>query len=48
MLLQTVEKLYTKPIVAKEETASPLKISSKDLAKVISDLTEVVKTIKNK
>ncbi|MBO5614247.1 MAG: hypothetical protein J5905_07070 [Prevotella sp.] len=48
LLLQTVEKLYTKPIVAKEETASPLKISSKDLAKVISDLTEVVKTIKSK
>ena len=48
LLLQTVEKLYTKPIVTNEDTTSPLKISSKELTKVISDLTEVVKTIKSK
>ena len=47
LLLQTVEKLYTKPIVAKEDTASPLKISLKDLNKVITDLTDTVKTIKS-
>lgn len=48
LLLQTVEKLYTKPIVAKGESASPLKISSKDLADVITNLTEAVKAIKSK
>lgn len=48
LLLQTIEKLYTKPIVTKEDTTSPLKISSKEFTKVISDLTEVVKTIKSK
>lgn len=48
LLLQTVEKLYTKPIITNEDTTSPLKISSKELTKVISELTEVVKTIKSK
>ena len=45
LLLQTVEKLYTKPIVAKVESDSPLKISSKDLKDVI---TEAFKAIKSK
>lgn len=45
LLLQTVEKLYAKPIVTKEDTSSPIKISSKDFKEVISSLTEAVKAI---
>lgn len=46
LLLQTVEKLYTKPLVTKGETLSPLKIKSKDFMEVITNLTEAIKTIK--
>ncbi len=48
LLLQTVEKLYTKPLVAKGETLSPIKIKSKDFMDVITNLTEAIKTIKDK
>lgn len=48
LLVQTVEKLYTKPIIAKGETASPIKISSKDFKEIMSDFTETVKAIKGK
>lgn len=48
LLMQTVEKLYTKPIVAKGETASPIKISSKNFTELMSNLTETVKAIKSK
>lgn len=48
LLQQTVEKLYSKPLVEKGETNSPIKISSKDFKEVITSLTEAVKTIKSK
>lgn len=48
LLLQTVEKLYSKPLVSKEETLSPITIKSKDFIDVISNLTEAVKSIKSK
>lgn len=48
LLLQTVEKLYTKPLVAKGETLSPIKIKSKDFMDVITNLTEAIKAIKSK
>jgi methyl-accepting chemotaxis protein len=46
LLLQTVEKLYTKPLVTKSETLSPIKIKSKDFIDVMTNLTEAIKTIK--
>lgn len=46
LLLQTVEKLYTKPLVAKGDTFLPIKIKTKDLMDVITNLTEAIKTIK--
>ena len=46
LLLQTVEKLYTKPLVDKGVTPSPIKIKSKDLMDVITNLSEAIKTIK--
>ena len=48
LLLQTVEKLYTKPLVAKGDTLSPIKIKSKDFMDVITNLSEAIKTIKSK
>lgn len=48
LLLQTVEKLYTKPIITKGESIPPIRISSKDFTKVMTNLTEAVKAIKNK
>lgn len=48
LLLQTVEKLYTKPLVAKGETLSPIKIKSKDFMDVMTNLTEAIKAIKSK
>ncbi len=48
LLLQTVEKLYTNPIIAKGETASPIKINSKDFTEMMSKLTEAIKAIKGK
>lgn len=45
LLLQTVEKLYAKPIAEKGETSSPIKINSKDFKEVITSLTEAVKAI---
>jgi len=46
LLLQTVEKLYTKPLVAKGESLSPIKMKSKDFMDVMTNLTEAIKTIK--
>ena len=46
LLLQTVEKLYTKPILSSDETKSPIKISTKDFTDVMAQLTEAVKAIK--
>ena len=46
LFLQTIEKLYAKPLMEKGE-ASPIKISSKDFKEVITDLTEAVKAISN-
>lgn len=48
LLLQTVEKLYTKPLVSKGETLSPIKINSKDFIDVMTNLTEAIKAIKSK
>lgn len=48
LLLHTVEKLYTKPLVAKGESLSPIKIKSKDFMEVITNLTEAIKAIKSK
>lgn len=48
LLLQTVEKLYTKPLDGKGENFSPIKIKSKDFMDVITNLTEAIKTIKDK
>lgn len=48
LLLQTVEKLYTKPIAEKGEPSSPIKISSKDFKEIITSLTEAVKAMKSK
>ena len=48
LLLQTVEKLYTKPIITKGESISPIRINSKDFTKVMTNLTEAVKAIKSK
>lgn len=48
LLLQTVEKLYTKPITEKGEPSSPIKISSKDIKEIVTSLTEAVKMMKSK
>lgn len=46
LLLQTIEKLYTKPILSNDEAKSPIKISTKDFTDVMAQLTEAVKAIK--
>lgn len=46
LLLQTVEKLYTKPILTKGESSSPIKINPKDFTELMGKLTETVKAIK--
>lgn len=46
LLLQTVDKLYTKPIISKEDSSSPIKIDSKGFTELMEKLTEAVKAIK--
>lgn len=46
LLLQTVEKLYTKPILSGDESKSPIKIDSKDFTDIMSKLTDAVSAIK--
>ena len=47
LLLKTVEKLYTKPILSSDESKSLIKISTKDFTDVIAQLTEAVNAIKH-
>lgn len=46
LLLNTVEKLYTKPILSSNESKSPIKINTKDFTDIMAQLTEAVKAIK--
>lgn len=46
LLLDTVEKLYTKPVLSSEELKSPIKIDSKDFAELMGKLTDAINTIK--
>ena len=46
LLLKTVEKLYTKPILSSDESKSPIKINTKDFTDIMAQLTEAVKAIK--
>lgn len=46
LLLETVEKLYTKPILSTDEMKSPIKIDSKDFADLMGKLTDAINTIK--
>lgn len=46
LLLETVEKLYTKPILSTDEMKSPIKIDSKDFADLMGKLTDAISTIK--
>ena len=46
LLLDTVEKLYTKPILSTDEMKSPIKIDSKDFADLMGKLTDAISTIK--
>lgn len=46
LLLQTVEKLYTKPKISKDDN-NILMATTKELAGILKELTEVLKTIKN-
>lgn len=46
LLLKTVEKLYTKPILSNDESKSPIKINTKDFTDIMAQLTEAVKAIK--
>ena len=46
LLLNTVEKLYTKPILSSDESKSPIKINTKDFTDIMAQLTEAVKAIK--
>lgn len=46
LLLDTVEKLYTKPVLSSEELKSPIKIDSKDFAELMGKLTDAISTIK--
>lgn len=46
LLLETVEKLYTKPILSTDEMKSPIKIDSKDFAELMGKLTDAISTIK--
>ena len=46
LLLQTVEKLYAKPILSTDEVKSPIKIDSKDFTDIMSKMTEAINTIK--
>ena len=46
ILLQTVEKLYTKPMLSGDESKSPIKIDSKDITDMMSKLTKAINTIK--
>lgn len=46
LLLQTVEKLYTKPILSSDESKSPIKIDSKDFTDIMSKLTDAISAIK--
>lgn len=46
LLSQTIEKLYTKPIVSGIESTTSIKINSKDFVEVLSNLTDAIKLIK--
>lgn len=46
LLLQTVEKLYSKPILSGDESKSPIKIDSKDFTDMMSKLTDAISAIK--
>lgn len=46
LLLQTVEKLYAKPILSGDESKSPIKIDSKDFTDMMSKLTDAISAIK--
>lgn len=46
LLLQTVEKLYTKPILSSDESKSPIKINAKDFTEIMTQLTEAINAIK--
>lgn len=46
ILLQTVEKLYTKPMLSGDESKSPIKINSKDFTDIMAKLTDAINAIK--
>ena len=46
LLLQTIEKLYSKPIIYNSNSQSSIKINSKDLTELLTNLTEAIKAIK--
>lgn len=46
LLSQTIEKLYSKPIMSNSNPQSSIKINDKDFAELLTNFTEAIKTIK--
>ena len=46
LLSQTIEKLYSKPIMSNSNPQSSIKINDKDFAALLTNFTEAIKTIK--
>lgn len=46
LLLKTVEKLYTKPILSSDESKSLIKINTKDFTELMTKLTDAINAIK--